>query len=62
VRTFGDARMLDIGKQNVVYFEGNKKVNIIGNVILRGDLVTVTTEGGLVVSIFKEVIVRMEEL
>lgn len=54
--------MLDIGKQNVVYFEGNKKVNIIGNVILRGDLVTVTTEGGLVVSIFKEVIVRMEEL
>lgn len=54
--------MLGIGKQNVIYFEGNKKVNVIGNVILRGDLVTITTEGGLVINIFKEVVIRMEQL
>lgn len=60
--SFAGVKMLDIGKQNVIYFEGNKRVNVIGNVTIRGDLITITSDGGLMISIFKEKVVRMEGL
>lgn len=54
--------MLNIGKHNVIYFEANKKTNIIGIVEIRGDLVTIYPEEGVPISIFKEKIIKMERL